>query len=253
MAHGWYETRSPWPLPPKNTSAVSPFSKGEIDVRWDDPKLLHGNEGWIIRGVNIYRSSNSDRGPYRRVNVVPIGGSFFRDRIDTWTIHEEEVPPYRWISKGLHSEDPFKFKTAYPIAKLNSISEPADSAKDVVVTVDGEVYPVAYILGQLGEVSLYYRARPLTDAITLRDQALPEITDTSVVKVSYIAYDPSSRLRVGADKRDFYRVTTVAQDPTNGKLYESPLDHCPPFSDRATENIDYMWRASETLYSKDCG
>jgi hypothetical protein len=41
--HGWYDSRSPWPVPPRNTSAVSPFAKGEIDVHWDNPSLLHGN------------------------------------------------------------------------------------------------------------------------------------------------------------------------------------------------------------------
>jgi hypothetical protein len=221
---------------------VSPFLKGEIDVRWDDPSLQHGNEGWIIRGVNIYRSSNSDRGPYRRVNIVPVGGSFYRDRIATWTVHEEEVQPYQWFSKGDHTEDPYKFKTKYPIAKLNSHTDPGDSPKDVVVTVDGQTFPVTRVIGQLGEVTLAYRARPADEAITMRDGLFPEITDTSVVKVSYLAYDMSSRLRVGPDKRDFYRVTTVASDPLTDKLYETPLDQCKPFSDREIEQVDYMWR-----------
>ena len=154
MSHGWYNSRSPWPLPPKNTIAVSPFKKGEIDVRWDNPALLHGNEGWIIRGVNIYRSSNSDRGTYYRVNVVPVGGNLYRDQMHTWTVHEEVVQGSAWISRGGQAEDPYRFLTKYPIAKLNGIYDSADSSKDVVVTVDGEVIHVARGLGDLRQVVL---------------------------------------------------------------------------------------------------
>ena len=242
MAHGWYQTRSAWPLPPQNASAVSPFQKGEIDVRWDNPALLHGNEGWIIKGINVYRSGNSDRGPYRRVNITPVGGMLYRDRINTWTVHEEVIEDYQWVSKGTQQEEPYRLNTKYPIAKLNSISEPANSAKDVIVTVDGEIVPVSRVMGEIGEVVLLYTTRPYPNAITLGEDALPQITDTSVVKISYLAYDSSSRLRVGVDKRDFYRVTTVAEDPTTRQLHETPLDQCPPFSDREMERIDYMWR-----------
>lgn len=242
MSHGWYNSRSPWPLPPKNTIAVSPFKKGEIDVRWDNPALLHGNEGWIIRGVNIYRSSNSDRGTYYRVNVVPVGGNLYRDQMHTWTVHEEVVQGSAWISRGGQAEDPYRFLTKYPIAKLNGIYDSADSSKDVVVTVDGEVIPVARVLGDLRQVVLYYRGVPTTDAVTLRESNILEITDQSVVKVSYLAYDPSTRLGVGVDRRDFYRLTTVAEDPLTGRLHETPLDQCQPFSDREVEKIDYIWR-----------
>jgi len=242
MSHGWYNSRSTWPLPPKNTIAVSPFKKGEIDVRWDNPALLHGNEGWIIRGVNIYRSSNSDRGTYYRVNVVPVGGNLYRDQMHTWTVHEEVVQGSAWISRGGQAEDPYRFLTKYPIAKLNGIYDSADSSKDVVVTVDGEVIPVARVLGDLRQVVLYYRGVPTTDAVTLRESNILEITDQSVVKVSYLAYDPSTRLGVGVDRRDFYRLTTVAEDPLTGRLHETPLDQCQPFSDREVEKIDYIWR-----------
>ena len=51
--HGWYDSRSPNGTAKKHQCGA-PFAKGEIDVHWDNPSLLHGNEGWIIRGVNIY-------------------------------------------------------------------------------------------------------------------------------------------------------------------------------------------------------
>ena len=51
MPAGWEYSRSPYPMPPRNTSANSPFLKGAIDLRWDSPSFIHENEGWIIRGV----------------------------------------------------------------------------------------------------------------------------------------------------------------------------------------------------------
>lgn len=241
--HGWYDTRSPWPVPPRNTNAISPFAKGEIDVHWDNPSLLHGNEGWVIRGVNIYRSGSSDRGPYRRVNITPIGGTIYRDRIDTWAVNDEVITADKWISKGDQGEDPYRFQVEYPIARQNSINDPADSPRDVVVMINGVIVPTSRVLGEFGEITLFYTGRPKSDAITLTQDSLPPpIDDNTVVTVSYIAYDPESRLRVGVDKRDFYRIATVAEDPKTGQLHETPLEHCKPFSDRELERVDYMWR-----------
>jgi hypothetical protein len=45
-----------YPLPPTNPAVVSPFIPGALDLRWDDPSPLEGNEGWDILGVNVYRS-----------------------------------------------------------------------------------------------------------------------------------------------------------------------------------------------------
>ena len=92
-------------------------------------------------------------------------------------------------------------------------------------------------------MTLFFTGRPKPDAITLTEDSLPPpIDDNAVVTVSYIAYDPESRLRLGTDKRDFYRIATVAEDPRTGTLHETPLEHCKPFSDRELERVDYMWR-----------
>ena len=239
MTAGWYKNRTAYPLPPLSTSAISPYLKNKIDLRWENPSIRHENEGWIVRGVNIYRSEASDLGPYRRVNLTPVGGTFFRDENHTFTIHNEVVNT--WISKGDQAERSYRFKTVNPISSSSELGTPSVSPKDVLVTIDGEITPVHMVLGELGEVSLLEYTLP--NAKNLREESFPHpIKEDSEVLVSYIGYNPSNRVRLGADKKDYYRITTVAEDPQTGDLFETPLDQCPPFSDREIERVDYMWR-----------
>lgn len=45
-----------FPTPPMNVMVVSPFNKGgTLDIRWDDPSLLHCNTVYDIVGINVYR------------------------------------------------------------------------------------------------------------------------------------------------------------------------------------------------------
>ena len=92
MAAGW-DTPGAVPLPPKNMQVVSPFVFGMLDVRWDDPAILTRNTGFTLVGVNVYRSEASDRGPFRRINEFPVGGTFYRDRTNYARVEREAV---RW-------------------------------------------------------------------------------------------------------------------------------------------------------------
>jgi len=240
MTAGWNLTRGPWPLPPKTVNAVSPYTRGTIDIRWSDPSEIHENEGWLIRGVNIYRSQGSDRGPYRRVNILPVGGTFYRDTAGLTPIHDEIVDREMWVSFGNQSEDPYRFRTKHPIGRVGSYGEPSYSGRDVVVTVDGKEVPARAVFGPLGEVSLTV-GFPI-DPIALGPSRALEVTEDQEVLISYYAYDPSNMIGAGLDKRDFYRVSTVAEDGATGDLYETPLERCPPVSDREMEKIDYIWR-----------
>lgn len=239
MTAGWYKNRTAFPLPPLSTSAISPYLKNKIDIRWESPSVRHENEGWIVRGVNIYRSDASDRGPFRRVNITPVGGTFFRDENKTFTVHNETVTD--WISKGQHSEEAWKFKTKNPISSTSELGTPSVSPKDVVVTINGEVAIVHMVVGELGEVSLLEFTLP--DPRNIRNVSYPQdIVEGTEVTVSYIAYSPDQRVRIGPDKKDYYRISTVAEDPETGELFETPLEYCPPFSDREIERVDYMWK-----------
>lgn len=235
MTAGWNVSRGPWPLPPKTVNAMSPYRRGIIDIRWSSPAEIHENEGWLIRGVNIYRSQGSDRGPYNRINVLPIGGTFYRDAQSLVSIHEEIVT--NWISFGDQVEDPYRFRTAHTIASPYLVSEPSFSGRDVLVTVNGYEVPARTVMGNTGEISL--EARYNIDPMLLRKGAPLTISDTDEVTVSYLSYDPANK-RI--DKRSFYRVSTLAEDASTGELYETPLEHCPPVSDAEIEKIDYIWR-----------
>ena len=146
-----------------------------------------------------------------------------------------------WVSKGNQAERAYRFRTTNPISSSSELGTPSVSPKDVLVTIDGEITPVHMVLGEVGEVSLLEYT--LSDAKNLREQSFPHpIKEDSEVLVSYIAYNPSNRVRLGVDKKDYYRITTVAEDPQTGDLFETPLEQCPPFSDREIERVDYMWR-----------
>ena len=238
MTANWEKTRSPYPLPPRDTHAVSPYSKGELDLRWSDPSQLLGNEGWIILGVNVYRSKGTDRGPFYRLNVLPTGGTFFRDSIKHTTIHNEVVD--EWFSFGSQGEDPWRFKTKFPIARQGGMGEPSYSSRDVTVLVNGIEIPARSVFGVTGEVSLSLGST--SDPITLERWKTHGFGEDDVVTVSYTSYDPNDRLRSGVEKKSFYRISTVAKDPNTNALFETPLEHCPPFSDMQVESIDYIWK-----------
>lgn len=238
MVANWELSRGPYPFPPKNTSATSPFIKGAIDLRWDNPALQHENEGWVIRGVNIYRSNGSDRGPFRRINATPIGSTFYRDSNQTEMITDEVIT--NWVSFGNNSDMSFKFRTAHPIARIGSAIEPSTSYRDVIIKVDGKVAHALSVFGQQGEIQL--RNSNLQNAITLIDDRTLVITPDSIVTVTYLAYFPEGKISSIVDKKTYYRITTVAEDAVTGKLYESPIDYTQPFSDIEIEKVDWMWR-----------
>jgi hypothetical protein len=237
MTAGWELSRSPYPIPPKNTSALSPFIKGVIDLRWESPSFIHDNEGWVIRGVNIYRSNTSDRGPYKRINQTPIGGEYYRDVSLTEMQYDEVIT--HWISR-YQENGTYTFQTKYPIARIGSAIEPTSSGRDVIVKVDGRITPVAYIVGQTGEVTLSqgYTLDPINSTST------PNlvINENSVVTITYLAYSHSDRLGYFLDKNTYYRITTVAEDPISGNLHETPINYAVPFSDIEIEKMDWMWR-----------
>jgi hypothetical protein len=168
-----------------------------------------------------------------------VGGTFYRDGDCTETIHDEIVD--NWISFNNQGERPYRFKTKYAISSVSVVGEASTSPKDVVVTVNGVVIPVMSVLGQTGEVSLaeYH----IEDPKNLRVESYPPlIKEGDEVVISYVAYFSDRKVNTGIDRRDYYRISTVAEDPKTGSLYETPLEFCPPFSDREIERVDYMWK-----------
>lgn len=231
-----------YPLPPMNLMVVSPFIPGVLDLRWDDPALLAVNTSREILGVNVYRSDSSDRGPYRRVNAYPVGATFFRDYTNVALIPSEVIPwDTGWQSRGdAPNLARWTLKTLYPIVKPKTEGTPANAPQDVIVTINGAPARVVSVFGPTGEITLDTSV-PVNPADTrFSPSPLPTGPGDSVA-VSY--YTLKNLVSPGVDKKSFYRVTSVAVDPTQpGGLSETPLNVTAPASDMQIEQLDYIWR-----------
>jgi hypothetical protein len=231
-----------YPLPPMNVLVVSPFEKGALDIRWDDPALLGGNSAYNVLGVNVYRSVASDRGPFQRINSFPVGGTFYRDFTDVALVAEEVIPwESGWQSRGNSPNDPrWTFRTRYPIYKPRTQGIPANSPPDVQVTINGVPAWVTDVFGQSNEITLgnFRQLDPRDDRFVL--SPIPSGPGDAVV-VSY--YTLRNIVSPGVDKKTFYRVTTIAEDANQpGGLIETPLNVTQPSSDMQIEQLDYIWR-----------
>jgi|APSaa5957512622_1039677.scaffolds.fasta_scaffold01421_4 hypothetical protein len=245
MAAGW-DTPGAVPLPPKNMQVVSPFVFGMLDVRWDDPAILTRNTGFTLVGVNVYRSEASDRGPFRRINEFPVGGTFYRDRTNYARVEREAVRwADSWVFKGDAPNDRrWVFRTLSPIAKRYE-SAPhqkpnyADSPTDVQFYINGVELPVSRVFGPSNEVTLINADE--WDVSTETAVPAPIPTAADVVEVSY--YTPQNHVRSGLENNLWYRVASVAVDATTPSGYiETPLEWCEPHSVIEVETLDYIWR-----------
>jgi len=247
-------------------AAVSGENGNKIPVSSNGPALVvsspttHGGTGlpcppgsdnsrWNILGVNVYRSDTGERGPYFRVNPVPVGGLFYRDRTDIVDVPAESILwDGGWVFKGdAPNSAIFRLRTRYqPMVKAPALGNavPADSPFDVEVYVDGERVPVVSVFGTTGEVDL--SMEPIWNQSTESWDRPPVPTATSVVSIRYY-YRRTQLLQNTLDRRFkvFYRVAAVAVDPTGTSptgLVETPLEYCPPVSPMESEQLDYIWK-----------
>lgn len=243
MANAWVGIE---PLPPMNGQVVSPYVRGILDLRWDDPATLGGNTAFTVVGVNIYRSDTSDRGPYLRLNESPVGGTFYRDSTDLALIHEV-VQDDAWLSKGnAPNNSRWAFRTKLPISQydlgiinLNGKAVPANAPRDVKVWINGARIEVHAVFGPQGEVTLVNQ--PGLDWTTGLTTApgIPSGPD-SVVEIQYRT--ARNHVRSGLDAKVSYRVATVVLDPGSpGGLRETPLAQCEPLCVISVSPMNYLW------------
>jgi hypothetical protein len=233
------------------------------DVRWDDPAQLALNSRFVLFGVNVYRSFDSEYGPYERVTEVPVGSTFWRDRTDTERIVDEDVSDsfvlFGTKESATGSDAPrYVFKTLYnPIVKSGSQGLFAHEPHDVQVIVDGRIARVKRIYGRVGEVEIDagYPYEPDIQGVnaatydpgTQRKQHHVVPHHGSQVLCSYV----TMRKLIATDlaRRVFYRVTTVGI-PLNvpistvqpQDLIETPLENATCTSNYEIEKLDYIWR-----------
>lgn len=234
-------------IPVSTTSQALTLSSGQTTGGSGVPCHGASNTTWTIVGVNIYRSDSGERGPYIRVNKIPLATLFYRDRTDIRRVYDEPVNwDGSWIYKGdAPNSAIWRFRTHYrPVVKAEGNAIPANSPNDVEVYVDGVRMPLAEVFGPTGEIDL--NLSPVWNPSIENFDIPPTPTERSAVTVSYY-YGRGNVLTMGPDLRAkvFYRLTTVAIDPTGttpSGLIETPLEYCEPITPFNSEKLDYIWR-----------
>lgn len=241
-------TKLPWPAPPLNLLMLD-GTRGVIDIRWDDPSYLTLNSRFQILGVNVYRSFDSEFGPYKRISELPVGATFWRDQTDNELVVEEDVSG-NFILFGVASTGMggprYVFKTLhYPIVTEAGRGYPTNLVWDVHVYVDGVEARLSAVNGATGEVELDANTYPEVGTQKEIRPVLP--TNQSRVTCTY-RYERDF-LKTDLSQRIFYRVTTVGipigsswYGCTPDDLVETPLEYAAATNTFETEKLDYIWR-----------
>jgi hypothetical protein len=204
-------------------------------------------------GINIYRSFDSEFGPFQRVTDIPVGSTFWRDRTDVELIEDELVTPDKWVFFGRPASESlipqYIFRTVYePIVKSGSQGVWANSAEDAVVYIDGKLARVYSVRGQAGEVQIDPREFANV-ALQNFDPSVVPSSPQSTVLVTYRRL--KTLLKTDLAQRVFYRICSVAL-PSGCDLscvqpndfVETPLEHGVATSNFEIEKLDYIWRES---------
>ena len=240
---GWDAGPNECPVAPINVEVVSPLFTGTLDVRWDNPAILAKNSKFDVVGVNVYRSDESERGPYTRLNIAPVGGTFYRDFTDNAYVENETVVwDEAWLVRGEQANSAtWKFRTKnYPIVKKSGQSIAANSPMDIQVVINNVIVPVHEVFGPTGEITLINTRGYNFATDRWIEPTLPTGPGTAV-SVSY--YWNKNTVRTNLDKKIWYRVTTVSRDSNSPTGFrETPMDFAEPQTFRTVERLDYIWR-----------
>jgi len=245
-------TKAAEPAAPLNLFMTSGYKPGVFDLSWTDPSQLAVNGNFQICGVNIYRSFDSEFGPYTRINQYPLGGTFWRDQTENALVIDEVVTDDMWVMRGEDvaagmNAPRYVFRTQLgPIVKEGSQAVYANAISDVEVQIDGMTARLARVFGEAWEVEIDPNPYP---NVTTQTEDLGTVPGpSSVVTVSY-RYS-RSLLRTDLAQRIFYRVTTVGtmintdgagpSDPR--ELLETQLARAAFTSNSEIEKLDWAWR-----------
>jgi len=240
------KTNNLYPNGPRNVFCVHPFVDGALDIRFDNPVDDPDNANFDITGVNVYKSPNSEFGPYKLLTETPIGTLTYRDRVTNELIVDEDVTN-NFISRGDNERNEYIFKTMHrPIVKDSPQLSYASDTKDIVVKIDkgdGELVetPIYRVIGSTGEVFLItsgYYDHATRKTITAR---LPDFNNSASRVLCTYRYNTNSvPLRI--DNRIFYKVTTIGTRKDTGEIVETPLNQVEGETFQQVERINWMWR-----------
>jgi len=240
--------KAPWPAPPLNLFLTGGVRPGVFDLCWDDPAVLGLNSRFTLLGVNVYRSFDSEFGPYHRITDLPVGSTFWRDQTDIELLAEDVSSQFllRGECTASGQDAPrFVFRTVHPIVKESSQGVNADQPWDVRVFIDGAEARVLRVDGFAGEVEIDSRMFP--DVGT--QKLLPALIPQPNSKVTCYYRHMRSLLRTDLAQRVFYRVTSVAAPPDlpltacrPHDLLETPLENAASTNSYEIEKLDWIWR-----------
>lgn len=231
------------PLSPRNMVATSPYIIGMSDIRWDNPKLIPQNNKLQITGVNVYRSINNPYGPYEKLNDTPVNVLFYRDQTIEEEIVEDATPTVRF---DVEPDGRWRvYAQRKPIIVPGTNGKISDRIQDVKVEIDDgdgsylEI-PAFCISGKTGEIDLISSPTFNSTVEQIIPPRLPWPPNGRIrITYKHLKNEVLSRLQ----QRIFYKVTTVAVDPTdNSKRVETPIDEVEYRSTFDIEEIDYIWK-----------
>lgn len=225
------------PLPPLNVTCSSGFDKHTFDIWWSTPDEISANTKFNIIGVNIYRSFDSEFGPYFRMNSVPVQANFYRDRAQVKVVLQEDVSNSFLLRGDTSPDGRWVFKTRNTPIDIQPVIGTECADMNVFVTVDGVPTRISEIISSSGEVRI--SEYPYFD--TASQLTIPPVLPKpdSVVLASYRFLDTGPKTSLY--QRIFYRITTVAVDE-NGELIETPLDKASQTNAHEVEKLDWIWR-----------
>jgi hypothetical protein len=242
-------TKAAWPVAPLNLFLTSGWKPGTFDLRWDDPSILPLNSRWQIMGVNVYRSFDSEYGPFHRLTDFLIGSGYWQDRTDIEVVTEDvtdQFDIYGVESTARKGQERFVFQVqSGPMVRSGTQGEYASTAEDVQVFVGDMLARVSHVDGFAGQVEI--------DAVCYPNVGLqkldPAVIPKDGLKVTCTYRRMKSLLKTDLMQRVFYRVTTVGLpagcDPckcSSDDFVETPLERAAPVSSYEIEKLDWQWR-----------
>ncbi len=170
------------PLPPRNLFVTTPYVPGILDLRWDNPLESAENSQWEILGVNVYRSEDSECGPFNAMNTTPVEVLYYRDETTHKLITDEDAMPR--LNPGNNPRGEWVFTTQHaPIIKEGTQNELLEDPAGITVKVDngdgqGLLNVPAYrINARTGEVFLLTKCFFNPETKKLEDPRLPKGPD----------------------------------------------------------------------------
>ena len=252
-----------YPLAPRNLFVTTPYIQYVQDVRFDDPSILPENSGFIMIGVNVWRSYDSEYGPYHKLTETPITTTRYRDELINTYVQNEDVTN-RFASYGDNPRSEYVIQTLnFPIVKAGSIGDHAYTSSQYDVTVkigEYDIFPLT-VDGYNGQIYLPQFKWYCVNTKTWVDPILPE-TNNYVIEIGdqvyispylyigqavngrekvYVSYHYRSNIvKTNIGRRIWYKVTSVAL--CGEDQIETPIEQSPAQIVRRMETTDYMWR-----------